>query len=226
LPYRSLPNIGEIAMEPRLAAMRQDYETRGLREEDVVADPIEQFRRWFEDAERGGIAEPNAMTLATVDPDGQPSARIVLLKALDQRGLGFFTNCASRKARALAADPRAALVFWWGPLHRQVRFEGSIERVDDAEADAYFASRPYGSQIGAWASHQSSVIAGRAELEAAERRYRERFATGEVPRPQFWGGFRLVPSLVEFWQGRDNRLHDRLRYRRCGDAWQLERLAP
>jgi pyridoxamine 5'-phosphate oxidase len=213
-------------MDPMLAAMRQEYETRGLSEHEVVDDPIVQFERWFADARQGGIAEPNAMTLATAGPDGQPSARVVLLKGVDRRGLTFFTNLASRKSGELTANPRAALCFWWGPLHRQVRFEGTIERVEDAEADAYFASRPYGSQIGAWASHQSAVLADRAELEAAERRYGARFAEGDVPRPEFWGGFRLVPQQVEFWQGRSNRLHDRLRYRRSADRWQLERLAP
>jgi len=215
-----------MPMDATLAAMRQEYETQGLKEDDVLDDPIEQFKRWFEEARRGGVYEPNAMTLATVDADGRPSARIVLLKIVDARGLAFFTNLDSRKGHALTANPRAALCFWWGPLHRQVRLEGAIERVEDAEADAYFASRPYGSQLGAWASPQSAVLAGRAELEAAERSCRARFAEGAVPRPEFWGGFRLVPDQVEFWQGRSNRLHDRLRYRQSADGWRLERLAP
>ena len=214
-------------MTTDLAAMRRDYAARVLTEEDVLADPIAQFRRWFADAERAGIHEPNAMTLATVGADGQPSARVVLLKALDQRGLAFFTNLASRKSRELDADARAALVFWWGHLARQVRFEGVVERVADAEADAYFASRPRGSQIGAWASAQSSVIPDRQTLEEAARSHDQRFGDGEVPRPEFWGGFRLVPARVEFWQGRSDRLHDRLRYTRAaaGD-WRIERLAP
>ena len=214
-------------MTTDLAGMRRDYAARVLTEEDVLADPIAQFRRWFADAERAGIHEPNAMTLATVGADGQPSARVVLLKALDQRGLAFFTNLASRKSRELDADARAALVFWWGHLARQVRFEGVVERVADAEADAYFASRPRGSQIGAWASAQSSVIPDRQTLEEAARSHDQRFGDGEVPRPEFWGGFRLVPARVEFWQGRSDRLHDRLRYTRAaaGD-WRIERLAP
>ncbi|HSA79310.1 MAG TPA: pyridoxamine 5'-phosphate oxidase [Geminicoccaceae bacterium] len=214
-------------MTTDIAAMRRDYEALGLAEADVLADPIAQFRRWFEDAERAGIYEPNAMTLATVGADGQPSARVVLLKAIDQRGLAFFTNLASRKSRELDANARAALVFWWGPLARQVRFEGVVERVADAEADAYFASRPRGSQIGAWASAQSSVIPDRRALEEAALSHEGRFGGGEVPRPEFWGGFRLVPARVEFWQGRGDRLHDRLRYVR-GPAgnWRIERLAP
>jgi pyridoxamine 5'-phosphate oxidase len=214
-------------MTTDLAAMRRDYAARGLTEEDVLADPIAQFRRWFEDAEQAGIHEPNAMTLATVGADGQPSARVVLLKEIDRRGLAFFTNLASRKSRELDADARAALVIWWGPLARQVRFEGAVERVADAEADAYFASRPRGSQIGAWASAQSSVIPDRQTLEEAARSHDRRFGDGEVPRPEFWGGFRLVPARVEFWQGRSDRLHDRLRYTRAaaGD-WRIERLAP
>jgi pyridoxamine 5'-phosphate oxidase len=217
----------ELRMTTDLAAMRRDYAARGLTEEDVLADPIAQFWRWFEDAEQAGIHEPNAMTLATVGADGQPSARVVLLKEIDRHGLAFFTNLASRKSRELDADARAALVFWWGPLARQVRFEGAVERVADAEADAYFASRPRGSQIGAWASAQSSVIPDRQTLEEAARSHDRRFGDGEVPRPEFWGGFRLVPARVEFWQGRSDRLHDRLRYTRAaaGD-WRIERLAP
>jgi pyridoxamine 5'-phosphate oxidase len=217
----------ELRMTTDLAAMRRDYAARGLTEEDVLADPIAQFRRWFEDAEQAGIHEPNAMTLATVGADGQPSARVVLLKEIDRHGLAFFTNLASRKSRELDPDARAALVFWWGPLARQVRFEGAVERVADAEADAYFASRPRGSQIGAWASAQSSVIPDRQTLEEAARSHDRRFGDGEVPRPEFWGGFRLVPARVEFWQGRSDRLHDRLRYTRAaaGD-WRIERLAP
>jgi pyridoxamine 5'-phosphate oxidase len=212
-------------MDDALTGMRRDYETRGLSEADVLADPLEQFRRWFDEASRSGLMEPNAMALATVDPSGQPAARTVLLKGLDRRGLAFYTNLESRKARALAANPRAALLFWWPPHARQVRFEGVIEAVEDAEADAYFASRPRGSQIGAWASAQSSVIADRAALDAAEEQVAARFP-GAVPRPPFWGGYRLVPACVEFWQGRLNRLHDRLRYTRRADGWTLERLAP
>jgi len=216
----------EVRSMDDLARMRQEYGERGLRKADVVADPLEQFARWFEEARAAPILEPNGMTLATVDASGQPSARTVLLKGIDRRGLAFYTNLESRKARELAANPKAALLFWWPAQGRQVRFEGVIERVDDAEADAYFASRPRGSQIGAWASAQSTVVADRAALEAAEREIAARFEGGAVPRPPFWGGFRLVPERVEFWQGRLNRLHDRLRYTRRGDGWELERLAP
>jgi pyridoxamine 5'-phosphate oxidase len=213
-------------MDPSLAAMRRDYAAAGLSEEDALADPIEQFQRWFDDARRAEVHEPNAMALATVDAEGQPAARIVLLKGVDQRGLAFFTNRESRKADHIGANPKAALVFWWGPLERQVRFEGTIEEVDAAEADAYFQSRPKDSQLAAWASAQSRVIADRAELEAAERHHRERFGEGDVPRPPFWGGYRLAPARVEFWHGRRSRLHDRLRYTRVGDGWRIERLAP
>ena len=212
-------------MDDALAGIRRDYEALGLSEADVLADPLAQFRRWFDEAREVGLPEPNAMALATVDAAGQPAARTVLLKGLDRRGLTFFTNLESRKARELAANPKAALLFWWQAQARQVRFEGVIEAVEDAEADAYFASRPRGSQIGAWASAQSSVIAGRAALEAAEREIAARFP-GEVTRPPFWGGYRLVPGCVEFWQGRLNRLHDRLRYTRHADGWTIERLAP
>jgi pyridoxamine 5'-phosphate oxidase len=213
-------------MDETLARMRREYEARGLREADLLADPLEQFTHWFEEARNAPLLEPNAMTLATVDAAGQPAARTVLLKAIDRRGLTFYTNLESRKARELAANPKAALLFWWPPHARQVRFEGAIEGVADAEANAYFASRPRGSQIGAWASAQSSVIADRAALEAAEQQIAQRFAGGPVPRPPFWGGYRLVPERVEFWQGRTNRLHDRLRYTRHAERWRIERLAP
>jgi pyridoxamine 5'-phosphate oxidase len=214
------------AMADTLAGMRRDYEAKGLRKADLLADPLAQFQRWFDEARAAGLEEPNGMTLATVDAAGQPAARTVLLKGVDRRGLTFFTNVESRKARELAANPKAALLFWWPPQARQVRFEGAIEAVGDSEADAYFATRPRGSQIGAWASAQSSVIADRAALEAAEAEIAARFADAAVPRPPFWGGYRLVPRCVEFWQGRHNRLHDRLRFTRDGDGWRLERLAP
>ncbi len=209
-----------------LAAMRRDYASSGLSEEDALADPIDQFQHWFDHARRAELQDPNAMTLATVDAEGQPAARIVLLKGIDQRGLTFFTNRESRKGRELAANPRAAAVFWWPPLARQVRFEGTIEEVDRAETDAYFQSRPKGSQLAAWASAQSTVIADRAELEAAERTQRQRFGDGQVALPPFWGGYRLVPVRVEFWHGRQSRLHDRLRYTKTGEGWRIERLAP
>ncbi len=212
-------------MDEALAGMRREYEARGLRKADLLPDPLEQFTRWFDEACRAPLLEPNAMTLATVDAAGQPAARTVLLKSID-RGLTFYTNLDSRKARELMSNARAALLFWWPPHARQVRFEGAIEPVVDTEADAYFATRPRGSQIGAWASAQSSVIADRAALEAAEREIEARFAGRPVPRPPFWGGYRLVPERVEYWQGRSNRLHDRLRYTRRGESWQIERLAP
>jgi pyridoxamine 5'-phosphate oxidase len=217
----------EVDMDPDVAAMRQEYAARGLDEADLLEAPIEQFERWFDEARQAQVFEANAMTLATVGPDGQPAARMVLLKGVDRRGLAFFTNLESRKSRELMANPKAALLFWWGPLQRQVRLEGRIERVDDAAADAYFASRPRGSQIGAWASQQSSAVESRAVLDAAKRRFSERFKGGDVPRPDFWGGFRLVPDAVEFWQGRINRLHDRLRYdRQADDSWRISRLSP
>ena len=213
-------------MADTLGGMRRDYEARGLRKADLLEDPLAQFERWFDEARNGGLEEPNGMTLATVDAAGQPSARTVLLKGIDRRGLTFFTNLDSRKAHEIATNPKAALLFWWPPQARQVRFEGTIEAVGDDEADAYFASRPRGSQIGAWASAQSSVIADRAALEAAEAEIAARFADAEVPRPPFWGGYRLMPERVEFWQGRRDRLHDRLRFTRRADGWTIERLAP
>ena len=214
-------------MTTDIAAMRRDYAARGLLEEAVLADPLAQFERWFEDARRAEIHEPNAMTLATVGADGQPSARVVLLKGLDPARARLLHQPREPQGRQIAANGKAALVFWWGPLARQVRFEGAIEPVADAEADAYFASRPRGSQIGAWASAQSRVIPGRAALEAAVRALEERFGVGAVPRPPFWGGLRLVPERAEFWQGQTDRLHDRLRYLRGADGmWRIERLAP
>lgn len=213
-------------MDPKLAAMREDYRNGGLTEADVAEDPIIQFQRWFDDAVEGGVYEPNAMALATVDESGQPAARIVLLKMIDQRGLAFFTNFESRKGQHLAANTKAALTFWWGPLERQVRFEGTMSFVDDAEADAYYQSRPLGSRIGAWASPQSQVVPSRDVLDEAERALTEKYADAEPPRPPFWGGYRLSPHRVELWQGRSSRLHDRLCYRLASDRWLVERLAP
>ncbi|MDH3661160.1 MAG: pyridoxamine 5'-phosphate oxidase [Alphaproteobacteria bacterium] len=213
-------------MDPKLADMREEYQKGGLSEDDVADDPITQFQRWFEDAVEGGVHEPNGMTLATVDADGQPTARIMLLKGVERDGLTFFTNKSGRKGGHLAANPKAALTFWWGPLQRQVRFEGTIGPVEEDEADAYFKSRPLGSRIGAWSSPQSQVIEDRTVLEEAERKISEKYADGDIPRPPFWGGYRLSPHRVEFWQGRTSRLHDRLCYRRVGDQWVIERLAP
>ena len=199
----------------------------GLNEVDVAADPLEQFGVWFEEAlEAGGNGEPNAMTLATATPDGVPSARMVLLKGFDERGFVFFTNHQSPKGRELASNPRAALVFYWGRLRRQVRVRGSAVKLDQEEAEAYFATRPLGSRLSAWASPQSAVLSGREELDRRFEEAARRFGDGEVPMPPFWGGWRLRPDEMEFWQGRPNRLHDRLRYARAGGEWRLERLSP
>jgi pyridoxamine 5'-phosphate oxidase len=197
-----------------------------LEEHDLRPEPLEQFRAWFEEARSGGVAMPEAMALATAAPDGAPSARMVLLKGFDERGLVFYTNYESRKGRELAANPHAALLFHWEPLGRQVRIEGGVERVDSAESDAYFQSRPRGSRLGAAASHQSEVLRARAELEARVAALEAEFAAGDVPRPDWWGGYRIEPAVWEFWQHRDDRLHDRFRYRRDGGAWTVERLSP
>lgn len=209
-----------------VASLRRNYTRDGLTETDADADPLRFFQRWFDEALAAGVTEPNAMTLATVDADGQPAARIVLLKGLDERGFVFFTNYESRKGRELDAQPRAALVFWWQELERQVRIEGTVEQVTAEESDAYFASRPRGSRLGAWASDQSRPLAGRAALEAKLDAVAQRYADGAVPRPPHWGGYRVVPTLVEFWQGRPSRLHDRLEYTRTDEGWTRRRLAP
>ena len=190
------------------------------------ADPIVEIQRWMADAIAANLSTPNAMTLATVDERGRPSARIVLLKDLDARGLTFFTNYDSRKARDLAAHAHAALVLFWEPLHRQVRVEGRVERIDEADSDAYFASRPRGSQIGAIASPQSEPIANRAMLEARVAEVTRELDGAAPGRPAFWGGYRVVPDLVELWQGQASRLHDRVRYRLAAGAWTKDRLAP
>ena len=206
--------------------MRKEYIREALSEADVDADPVVQFGRWFEQAEQAGLLEPTAMTLATATPDGRPSARMVLLRGFDERGFCFYTNYESRKGIELAANPRAALVFWWGELERQVRVEGTVSTTSREESEAYFHSRPPGSQLSAAASPQSRVIEGRAVLERRVAQLATGSTDGEVPLPEFWGGYRLAHEVVEFWQGRPNRLHDRLRYRRVGDAWRIERLAP
>jgi len=205
---------------------RKGYLRFGLSETDVDPDPIRQFHRWFEEATLAEIPEANAMTLATATPQGQPSARVVLLRGYDERGFAFFTNYESRKGRELDANPRAALVFHWHDLERQVRIEGAVERVSADESDAYFQSRPAGSRLGAWASRQSEVIPSRADLEARTRQLETRYPDGLIPRPDHWGGYRVIPEIIEFWQGRPSRLHDRLRYSKQGSLWLIERLSP
>jgi pyridoxamine 5'-phosphate oxidase len=205
--------------------LRIDYGRGSLDAADLTADPIAQFTIWFAQAQDAHVPEVNAMTLATADATGAPSARIVLLKGIDDRGFCFFTNYQSRKGRELDANPRAALCIYWQPLERQVRIEGAVERVSRAESETYFRTRPVSAQVGAWASQQSSVIADRHELEQRDAELAKQFG-GSVPLPDFWGGYRVIPHAVEFWQGRPSRLHDRLRYVRAGDAWKIERLSP
>jgi pyridoxamine 5'-phosphate oxidase len=211
-----------------IADLRREYRRESLSETDVDPDPLRQFQSWLEGAIAAELPEPTAMTLATVGPDGTPAARIVLLKGVDARGFLFFTNYESRKGDELAANAAAALLFHWIELERQVRIEGLASRADPAESDAYFASRPHPARLGAWASPQSRVIPGRAWLESELAAVTERLAShGEqVPRPPHWGGYRVAPATMEFWQGRASRLHDRIRYRRDGGAWRIDRLAP
>lgn len=211
-----------------LADLRKDYTLAGLLEKDLAKDPFRQFERWFQEAEAAKVVEPNAMTLATVGADGRPSARTVLLKGVDGRGFVFYSNYESRKGRDLASVPRAALVFPWLALERQVIVEGPVTRMAREESEAYFHSRPRASQLGAWVSQQSSIITGRAVLEEAMKALEAKYAGREVPLPPAWGGYRLAPETVEFWQGRRSRLHDRLRFRREGKSgdWTVERLAP
>lgn len=198
----------------------------GLSEDEAGPDPIALFERWYEEARRAGLYLYESVCLATATPVGAPAARMMLLKGFDERGFRFFTNYGSRKADELAANDKAALMFYWGVLHRQVRIEGTVERISEGESAEYFRTRPRGSQLGAWASQQSSVLAGREPLEEAYRKYEREFDGLEVPLPPFWGGFRLRPLRIEFWQGRANRLHDRLVYIKEGDDWKLVRLSP
>jgi pyridoxamine 5'-phosphate oxidase len=209
-----------------LGGERRDYEGLHLDRSELAPDPIEQFRDWLAAARDAGIYEPEAMTVSTVGADGRPSSRYVLLRGLDERGYCFYTNYRSAKARALDANPFAALTFGWLQIHRAVRVEGTVERLPEAESDAYFAGRPRAARVSAWASPQSEVIASREELERAAAAVEQRFAGAEIPRPPHWGGFLVRPERVELWQGRAGRLHDRLRYERERDGWRVVRLAP
>lgn len=220
-----------VRLEPPmsdLSDLREEYDRAALTRERVADDPLDQFRTWFEEAHDADLPEPNAMTLSTAAPDGSPSARIVLLKGVDERGFRFYTNYDSRKGAELAQNPRAALVFWWAPLERQVRVEGDVERLPSDESDAYFQSRPRGSQLGAWVSPQSRIIESREVLDTHLEEVKAKYEGEEIPRPSDWGGYVVRPTQIEFWQGRRSRLHDRLRYRRDdpSESWNLERLAP
>ena len=221
------PPSGKLPADGRLAELRQEYTLAGLSESNLAPDPIAQFQKWLGEAMTAQLAEPNAMVLATVAADGQPSTRTVLLKALDARGFSFFTNYESRKARELATNARAALTFPWHALERQVNVEGHVSKLPREEAEAYFKLRPRGSRLGAWASNQSQVIAGRDTLEARMKQLEAQYPGEEIPLPPNWGGYVLAPERIEFWQGRPSRLHDRLRYTRLPDgSWRIERLSP
>ena len=206
--------------------MRRDFESEGLDREHLNDDPIAQFQAWFNDARSAGILEPNAMSLATTGSDQMPDLRTVLLKYFDSQGFVFYTNYGSRKARELDENPRAALLFPWIGLNRQVRIQGKVEKVSKAESLRYFASRPRGSQLGAWVSEQSKAITSRGLLEQKVAEMKRKFSSGEIPLPSFWGGYRVVPERIEFWQGRPSRLHDRFEYVREADGWTIQRLQP
>lgn len=209
-----------------ISDMRREFESEGLDREALDDNPFQQFHKWFDDARQAHILEPNAMSLATAGGDGQPNVRTVLLKYFDEHGFVFFTNYGSRKALEIEENPQAALLFPWIGLNRQVRIQGRIEKVSKAESLRYFASRPRGSQIGAWVSEQSRVITSRGLLEQKIAEMKRKFSTGDVPLPSFWGGYRVVPSRIEFWQGRPSRLHDRFEYLKEGEGWRIQRLQP
>ena len=209
-----------------IASIRKDYQLQSLSEADVKQDPIEQFGKWWDEAIASAIDEVNAMTLATVNKEGKPDARIVLLKGYDEQGFVFFTNYQSSKGQQLSASPFATLVFFWKELERQVRIEGTCEKVSEQESDAYFHSRPEGSRLGAWASPQSSIIEGRHLIEKNLEQLQDQYKGSTIPRPPHWGGYRVVPTAIEFWQGRSSRLHDRIKYSKENNEWKIVRLAP
>jgi pyridoxamine 5'-phosphate oxidase len=211
---------------PSIADIRRDYRSRALSEDEVAAEPIAQFRQWFDEAVRADLLDVNAMTLATADAHGRPDARIVLLKDVGPDGFVFFTNYESTKGQQLAANPRACLLFFWAELERQVRVTGHVTLVSRDDSEAYFRSRPFESRLGAWASQQSAVLPSRQAIEQRFRDLQEQYEGRDVPLPPYWGGYRVMPEEVEFWQGRPSRLHDRLRYSRQGEAWGLARLSP
>ncbi|WP_297797577.1 pyridoxamine 5'-phosphate oxidase [uncultured Marinobacter sp.] len=209
-----------------ISDMRRDFESEGLERDALDDNPIKQFHSWFDDARAAGILEPNAMSLATTGSDSMPDLRTVLLKYYDDQGFVFYTNYESRKARELAQNPKAALLFPWIALNRQVKIQGTVEKVSKAESLRYFSSRPRGSQIGAWVSEQSKAITSRGLLEQKVAEIKRKFSEGEIPLPSFWGGYRVIPERIEFWQGRPSRLHDRFEYVRQSDGWHIQRLQP
>lgn len=214
-------------MDKTIADLRKDYTLEGLSKTEIDPNPFIQFKKWFDQALAAQLPEPNAMTIATATPEGTPSARMVLLKDFDQRGFVFFTNYNSHKGQELAENPQAALVFWWAELERQVRISGYVEKVSETESDQYFHSRPANSRLGAWVSNQSEVIASRELLEQRMQEFQHKYENQEIPRPPHWGGLRVIPSEIEFWQGRSSRLHDRLLYTHLEDgSWKIERLSP
>jgi pyridoxamine 5'-phosphate oxidase len=225
--YKNSFKLPRKQMDKSLADLRQEYTQSGLTETNACSNPFEQFQQWFDRALSAQLPEPNAMTLATVAPNGQPSARIVLLKGFDETGFVFYSNYSSHKGEQLAHSKAAALVFWWAKLERQVRIEGEVAKVSETESDEYFHSRPIGSQLSAWVSNQSQVIANRDVLEVRLQELESQYQGKTVPRPPHWGGYRLQPKSIEFWQGRQNRLHDRLLYTCLADgSWKIDRLSP